>query len=681
MPVPTIFPKFSKTTKLDVINPTPLPHDARLALSALQGLVNAIEPRVYQACGPADEHWLRYYREKFGVESRRVRNPMHLFEIHKAIPKGTVVYDPAVPDTRNLATTIAGLEGLIPATDRLQAELQRHGLTVKDDLRGRFKDRISAYEWAKSELLPRCNKRILGSLCVGNRSHWLENRTELVDYLVANRSFVFHLSSARRDREESKLFDSILETAKGPGVLMGWHCVRDQEKEYVARAARKGFFVLCSPQSPNLTVHGGIPRSRRRYVQRKPRPPKQLEKKVYLALYMTDGDAIWAMGSLQSGNWLSKRRGTFPFNWGLLPLMFEIMPGVLEYYYETATENDYFVCPSSGAAYTYSFLHDDWYLHYSKHYIDLSGQSVVNMVNWDTNFWWREVEEPWAIYREKRLLKPIGLVCGLGGSVYARSYPSGTPKVHSAIVLNNGEDCAGRIRKMAEAMKERPLFIFAFVQISPGVYDHLAKNLRGLPSDVELVHMDAFMLGLRKALKEGFVGEDLYPSKAALADSTLREPGRRDRAAAARLLAQLGRVAEMPEPEMAREINLGNWHNLASREPAHVEAEAESWRRASQGYLDYDTPNLADALGYNLFYAAWAYVRACLNAAGRYANHMDSCLDEYLSLFPQRDNRVLEQIWEMWHNWEAHPPTLEAVRDMARRAAELATRHADGPTA
>lgn len=678
---PEIFPKFRKPTELAVVNSKGLDCETRLSLSALQGLVNASEPRIYQVSGPWDEHWLRYYRDKFGVGFRRLRNPMQLFKLYRDVPKGTVIYDLSVPDTKNLATTIAGLEGLIPASSKYAAELERHGLAPKEDLRGRFKDRLSAYAWAKDTLLPRCNRRILGSLCVGSRGQWLENRTELVDYMVANRSFVFHLSAARRDREENRLFDEVLEAAGGPGVLMGWHCVRDQEKEYVARAARKGFFVLCSPQSPNLTVHGGIPRARRRYAQVKPKAPAKLEKKVYLALYMTDGDAIWAMSNLQSENWLSKKRGSFPFSWGLLPLMYDIMPGMLKYYYETATRNDYFMCPSSGAAYTYSFLHDDWYLHYSKHYMELSGQKAVNMVNWDTNFWWREVEEPRAIYREKRILKPVGLVCGLGGSVYARSYPAGTPKVHSAIVLNAGEDCAARIREMARAMKERPLFIFAFVQISHGVYDHLVENLKTLPDEIELVHMDAFMLGLRKALKEGLVSEDLYPSKAQLADATLREPGRRDKAAAARLLEKLASVARMPEDQMAREINLGNWHNLASREPAHVEPEAESWRRTSGGYLDYDTPNLADALGYNLFYTAWAYVRACLNAAGRYANHMDSCLDEYLWLFPSKENGVLEEIWEMWRNWDAQPPRLNAVRDMAIRAARLAVHGASGSTA
>ncbi len=674
MPFPRIFPAFPRPRNLKVFCPAGLSWEKRLALGALQGLTNRTEPRMYQITGPWDEHWLEYYRAKFGVPNERISDPMDLLRLHGHAARGTVIFDTSVPDTANLAVTIAGLEDLIPAAGDLASELESCGLKQRRDLEGKFDDRISAYSWAREELLPKCNKRILGSLCVGKRKNWIQNSTGIIDYLVANRSLVIHLSAARRDREENLLFDQILEDLESPGVLMGWHCARDQEKEYVARAAKKGFFVLCSAHAPNLTVHGGIPPVRAKYVQRPPKPVDGIEKKIYLTLYMTDGDAIWAMNNLQSNNWLSSGRGSLPFNWGLLPLLYDIAPGMLEYYYETATERDYFVCPSSGAGYTYSFLHDDWYLHYSKHYMDLSGQIVANMVNWDTNFWWREVENPQAVYREKRILKPVGLVCGLGGSVYATSYPKGTPKVHSSLVLNVGEDCARRVANMATSLRERPLFIFAFVQIARGVLDHLVENLKSLPSEVEILNMDTFMMTLREAARQGLVDNELYPSKAALAQVDLTQPGSRNKPAAKSLLLRLADVARMPDDRMLEAINLGNWHNLASHEPSSVQAEMDRWRTSNEGYLPYDTPNLADALGYALFYSAWAYVRACLNTAGRYANHMDSSLDEYLELYPDPDNSVLEEIWEMWHGWHSRPPSLKAIKNLVTRAAALASK-------
>jgi hypothetical protein len=345
-------------------------------------------------------------------------------------------------------------------------------------------------------------------------------------------------------------------------------------------------------------------------------------------------------------------------------------PGFLEYYYETAGPNDYFACPSSGAAYTYSFLHDDWYLHFSRRYMELSGQRVVNMVNWDTNFWWREVEDSEAIYREKAILKPTGLVTGLGGSVYATSYPLGTPKVHASVVLNVGEDCATKVIDIARAIAERPLFLFAFVQISAGVYDHLVENLKSLPPEIEILHMDTFMESLRAAAESGLVGADLYPSRSNLAKA-LSEEGRLDKESAKHLMARLAQASRLPEAEMSRELNLGNWNNLAAKGPRVVEKEFDKWRETNEGFLPYDTLRPADALGYYLFYTTWAYVRACLNASGRYANHMEDCLDQYLGLFPSESNGVLEEIWEMWRRWETDPPSLPRVKELTERASVL----------
>jgi hypothetical protein len=354
--------------------------------------------------------------------------------------------------------------------------------------------------------------------------------------------------------------------------------------------------------------------------------------------------------------------------------MWVMSPGMLEYYYETATNNDYFACPSSGAGYTYSYLHGDWYLRYSKHYMDLTGQVVANMVNWNTNFWWREVEDNRAIYREKMMLRPVGLVTGLGGSVYATSYLTGTPKVHAAMVLDVKEDCADRIKKLIERIDERPLFLFAFVQINRGVFDHLVENLKALPDEVEILHMDTFMATLTEALKRGMVSEDLYPSRAAAADVSLIDSGVLDEQAALKLIGKLAAICNLAEDEMIREINLGNWINLAAKSPFQVEKMWDHWRKSSEGYLPYDTSNPADGLGYDLFYSAWALVRSRLNKQGVYANHMDQCLDDYLELHPDPENLVLEEIWEMWRSWDDEPPVLEKVKEMTLRLQKLSGR-------
>ncbi len=667
---PNFFPEILHPDSLRVFKSNDMTWEKRVFYTCLQGLVNREKPQIYQVTAACDDHWLKFYEEEYDVEYSYVEQPIELLKRYGRKTKGLVIYDPNLPDTANLAITISGLYDLLPATENLAVEMEDQDLVWKQDLRGRFSDRISAYKWARDELLPQCNRHILGSLCVGKQDIWIQNRTPVIDYLVANKSLVIHLSAARRDREEAKLFDNILESAGPRGVILGWHCARDKEKEYVARAAQKGFFVLCSSGAPNLTVHGGLSLRRKHYRQREARAKDRIEEKVYIAPYLTDGDALWAMNNLQTDNWISKRRGEIPFNWGLLPLIHEMAPGMLEYYYQTSTENDYFACPSSGAGYTYSFLHDDWYLGMSKKYLDATGQQVANMVNWDTRFWWREVEEPRAIFREKRILKPLGLVCGLGGSMLARSYPLGIPKVHASLVLHASEDCGKKIRDTISRIPDRPLFLFAFVQIERGVFDHLVEDLESLPPEVEIMNLDTFMMTLRKAVKEGKVGEDLYTSRDNESE-ILKSEGRKNRKAAAKLLVRLVDILDLPRDEMAHELTVGNWINLSSHDPSAVIEDTDSWRRRMEGHQPFDTTCLADALGYNLFYTVWAYMRARLNEVGRYSNHMDSCLTQYLDLFPDSQNGVLEEIWEMWHAWNRNPPELDHVVDLTRRSLNL----------
>ncbi len=61
------------------------------------------------------------------------------------------------PDTANIAVVmLAGLEGWLPVTPGLVQQLEDLGLPVKEDLRRRWSDRVSLYQWAFDNLFPRC---------------------------------------------------------------------------------------------------------------------------------------------------------------------------------------------------------------------------------------------------------------------------------------------------------------------------------------------------------------------------------------------------------------------------------------------------------------------------------------------------------------------------------------------
>lgn len=398
-----IFPKIPRVGRLLVTRPQaedPAP-DLWIWLRSFQGLVNRSEPHLYLSRDSRggelghmtrlEDHWLEYYRASYRVCVEELEDVDELLERYKHLLEGYVIYDPdEVIQTQNLAITRAGLDSVLPIAPDQEEWMSRHGIPRRDDLRGRFADDWEAAEWAIDNLWPRCYRRLYANFCIhrtDETDNWYPRAHDLEDFVVYHRGMALDLPRCRAQRRSLYLYRRMLESAEAPGAQMNWHCCWEQEKEYVAEAAMGGFLTLCSVGTPNLTVHGGLGDPERAYTQPLPGTGtcRAEADKVYVCFYHTDGDATWAMNNLHSGNWTVPQRGQFKFGWGILPLMVRLMPGMLQYYWETKTDNDCFWGPSSGAGYTYSHL---WpqelasaYLDGTRRLLDQSGQNGCNMVN------------------------------------------------------------------------------------------------------------------------------------------------------------------------------------------------------------------------------------------------------------------------------------------------------------
>jgi GxGYxY motif-containing protein len=139
-----------------VANVGALSRDEQLVLTALQGIVNRTAPRVYLVgvaggpdypVDPSGELWLR---DAIDYAVERVRDPYQLIRRFRAAVRGLVVWDPALAvDTQNVATTMAGLQDLLPVSPKLAAALSRspYNIPLVADLRERgFASRAEAYD-------------------------------------------------------------------------------------------------------------------------------------------------------------------------------------------------------------------------------------------------------------------------------------------------------------------------------------------------------------------------------------------------------------------------------------------------------------------------------------------------------------------------------------------------------
>ncbi len=119
------------------------------AVAALQGIVNRDSPLLYirfvnsqHGSHNVDDYWLDKLCEQdswlYGREIVKIENIVDLVDKFKSHINGAVIYDPAVAATSNVASTVAGVENLLPirydnSPDSLYSRLVKAGpkLTVK----------------------------------------------------------------------------------------------------------------------------------------------------------------------------------------------------------------------------------------------------------------------------------------------------------------------------------------------------------------------------------------------------------------------------------------------------------------------------------------------------------------------------------------------------------------------
>lgn len=205
-------------------------------VAALQGIVNRTAPRLHVDFVEADVEparidtlWFDRLRAPGAWLSAMTLEPIAgiaaLVEKFRADIKGVVVWDPAVPATSNVASTIAGIEDLLPicmsdAPDSLYHQLILSGprLPVVRNLSGLFSQgapipgtarpstgsaKCDAYVWALEHYLKsgKCDPRHLAYYMDAwwirdprPGKNWQNHTLTNHDYFIAQRAFFFDLS-------------------------------------------------------------------------------------------------------------------------------------------------------------------------------------------------------------------------------------------------------------------------------------------------------------------------------------------------------------------------------------------------------------------------------------------------------------------------------------------------------
>jgi hypothetical protein len=373
-------------------------YDEAVAAACIQGVINRASPDLY-ILSRGDEH-PRFWLETLSSGGRwlqgRTAVPVDgldaLVRLAGARLKGAVIWDPDVPATLNVATTVAGVEDAVVLSPALAADkLGAWGLPVIRDLRGMFtgaetgSSKNDAYRWAVREYLAkgRCSSHRLclfedsfGVRQAGNARYAVTR-----DWAVYNRSFVFDLSpwgdeapaddpgqrtgldletyrmileatrrnAAGRQMTELTGFFSFEKYSKVPGHNSAHEPVPTEWETVWVITPYNFYQNTASSDCYNQSLHSQAPRTplRQRWATRTP----ALGRKAYLCLLMADYDSSTPLYDFLPNNFHKPGPGRLPLAWGINPSLLETYPDLIAYFYSMASPGDTFTADASGAGY------------------------------------------------------------------------------------------------------------------------------------------------------------------------------------------------------------------------------------------------------------------------------------------------------------------------------------------
>ncbi|MCX2575103.1 GxGYxYP domain-containing protein [Pedobacter sandarakinus] len=309
--------------------------------ASLKGTVNRSKPRIFSYEGDANGEGPYTWLQSLGLNWQEPIDKWDLITKYRNEIAGLIVYDTAQSHTINLATMLAKSKNALIVSPILLEKLTAppYNFKILTDLRGKFDSKLAVYQSMYNDYWPNLDHRLLIGL------HPDRQKAALREYAVAVGAAVIWLDP--KVDGESQLLDKFLSTMSAGGKFMGWW---PQEAPGVERASKYGIATIASDWSSNLTLHSGTSRK----ITIKPSPPKpKLENKIYVAFILSDGDNLQFTEHLMRKLWQNPDRGAVPMGWTVSPAMLDAMPGALNFYWNTASDNDNLISGPSGYGYTY----------------------------------------------------------------------------------------------------------------------------------------------------------------------------------------------------------------------------------------------------------------------------------------------------------------------------------------
>lgn len=347
-----------------------VPFDARLPAEmvlaeSFQGLTGALLPKLWLDKRGGMSAVILEQLESEGTQVHRIASVWDLPEEFWQEVSGAIVYNLGT-HSLNTAISLCGIWNAVAVDESILDQSAAHGLSILHDARGQSEDQIFS--------------QYFDSFSRGIAVEQTEAKPGyLHDFAILNRAFTFYgFDSTFRRRVAGAL---------GPGAtIFGWG---PREFTWISDFSTSASQGVAADWCVNLSAMSRLPVEIPSITPAAPDPPEQGERIV--AFVLSDGDNIqWLTGGmpLQAEYFGNPWRGTFPMNWEISPLLPDLAPRVLKYFYENATDQDGFVAAGS-PGYRYIHFEPDSPerprgtvdAEQTAPYLDASHLSIVSVIN------------------------------------------------------------------------------------------------------------------------------------------------------------------------------------------------------------------------------------------------------------------------------------------------------------
>jgi len=323
-------------------------------LISLQGIANIGAPRLYFLY-PKDWDFkfskplLDYYENSRHMTFQKLASTDEALQKLAKYARGYVVWDTSVRTSLIISFTVAGLTRSVIVSQELIPLVEKYGLHKTEDFRGKFtgKSDYEIYKWAIDRYWNRCSRDYL--VYLGGPGGKVM-KPGVADFGILKQAFFTDLSTDPQDTLEYVLARRLFSEMKPLSIIMGWHSYgKDSEAQYATLASHYSLRVEGLHSLPNMSFNHQIPLTKnyRFKNHHNVRPGKKYipQKKVYISFIQTD--------CLGLGAWTEPGRGDIPYAWEVTMNWSWLAPAMLQFFYDMATPNDYFIGSLSGPGYMY----------------------------------------------------------------------------------------------------------------------------------------------------------------------------------------------------------------------------------------------------------------------------------------------------------------------------------------